>query len=424
MKKQLVYALIGLLMLSMFGGLASSQYAMKEVRAVPVMQPSDVQNFTKLEISPRYGNLQLQPGENRELTVTIKNKETKSITVSPHAEIPPYGEYVMDKEWITVTPANAEILAGSSQKFTIKTSVPKDASIGYYNAMVAFTDETVPSPYPQPFPNYVHAFSLSINVWAPPKVQIQKPYITDQLEAGKEYDYKIKLKNTGDKAVAIDPKLSQQDRMYGPYGAMESAFSDDAITITAPKEIAAGQSTEVNIHVKVPADAKGNYRGAIDLGIDDPSFRRDDWANMVRLEFGIWKQPTEPFVKIFTTKEAAPVTIEISSNLFEGMYKYFAASGAGTKNAKEPSFTVTLTGSDNKPILLTKTKTVIKGGVSLGGMSMLPPWESESEGIYQEMGTQYIETYTADVPAGDLELGIMPQNTQQFEYTITMGNNR
>lgn len=420
MNNQLVYAVLGILILSMFGGLAASQQVVTVERAVPV-PAFDSQNFTKLEISPRYGNLQLQPDESRELTVTIINKEKKPITVSPHMEIPPYGEYVMDKEWITVTPANAEIPAGGSQKFTIKTSAPKDASVGYYNAMVAFTDETVPAPSPQPFPNYVHAFSLSINVWTPPKVQIQKPYITDQLEAGKEYDYKIKLKNTGDKAVAIDPKLSQQDRMYGPYGAMESAFSDDAITITAPKEIAAGQSAEVNVHVKVPADAKGNYRGAIDLGIDDPSIRRDDWADMVRLEFGIWKQPTEPFVKTFTAKEAVPVTIEISSNLFEGMYKYFAAGGSGNKNTKEPSFTVTLTGSDTKPIPLTKTKTVIKGGVSLGGMgTMLPPWESESEGIYQEMGTQYIETYTADISAGDMKLGIMPQNTQQFEYTITM----
>lgn len=88
------------------------------------------------------------------------NKEKKPITVSPHVEIPPYGEYVMDKEWITITPANAEIPAGGSQKYTIKTSVPKDASIGYYNAMVAFTDEIVPAPSPQPFPNYVHTFSL------------------------------------------------------------------------------------------------------------------------------------------------------------------------------------------------------------------------------------------------------------------------
>ena len=93
-----------------------------------------------------------------------------------------------------------------------------------------------------------------------------------------------------------------------------------------------------------------------------------------------------------------------------------------SKNKKDPSFAVTLTGSDNNPIPLKKVKTIIKGGVSLGGMSGLPPWESESEGIYQEMGIQYIETYKVDVPAGDLKLGILPQNTQQFEYTISMGN--
>lgn len=77
---------------------------------------------------------------------------------------------------------------------------------------------------------------------------------------------------------------------------------------------------------------------------------------------------------------------------------------------------VTLTGSENKAIPLTKIKTVTKGSVSLGGMStMFPPWEYESEGIYQEMGTQYIETYTADIPASDMKLSIIPQNTQQFE---------
>lgn len=421
MNKQLVYVVLSILISVMFAGPASSQQVATMESAVPV-PAFDSQNFTKLEFTPRYGNLQLQPDESRELTVTIRNKENKSIKVSPHAEIPPYGEYLMDKDWITVTPTNAQIPVGGSQKFTIKTSVPKDASIGYYNAMIAFTDETLPAPSPQPFPNYVHTLRLSVNVWTPLKIQIQTPYITDQLEAGKEYDYKIKLKNTGDKAVAIDPKISQQDRMSGPYGTTEGAFSDDAITINAPKEIAAGKIAEINVHITVPADARGNYRGAIDLGIDDPSFRRDDWADLVRLEFGVWKQPTEPFVKTFTSKEAVPVTIEISSNLFEGLYKYFAA-GAETKNTKDPSFAVTLTDSDNKTIPLTKIKTVIKGGVSLGGMgTMFPPWESESEGIYQEMGTQYMETYTAGVPAGDMKLGIMPQNTQHFEYTITMGS--
>ncbi len=426
MNKKINLCVLALLALSTFSGMASSQEtriveSSQAVQAVPQMGSFDMQNFTKLEISPRYGNTQLQPGEERELTVTIKNKEKKSITISPLVVVPPYGEYLMDKEWITVSPANIEIPAGGSQKLAIKVVIPADASIGYYNANIAFTEEKIPTPYPEPFPNYVHSYSLSINLWAPPKVQISKPYINDQLEAGKEYDYKIKLKNTADEAVAIDPKMSQQNQMYGgSYGMMASAFTDDAVTITSPKEITAGGSIEVNVHIKVPVDAKGNYQGGINLGIEDPSIR-DEWADMITLGFGVWKQPAEPYVKTFNAKEAAPVTIEVSSNMLGGAYGYFVSS-MGTKNRKDPSFAVTLTGSDNNAIPLKKVKTVIKGGVSLGGMNGLPPWESESEGIYQEMGTQYTETYKVDVPAGDLKLGIMPQNTQQFEYTISMGN--
>ncbi|MBU3968478.1 MAG: hypothetical protein KKG76_14095 [Euryarchaeota archaeon] len=426
MNKKISLSVLVLLVLSTFGGVASSQEfgvveSSQVIQAVPTMESFDTQNFTKLEISPRYGNAQLQPGENREMTVTIKNKETKSIKVSPIVVVPPYGEYLMDKEWITVSPASIEIPAGGSQKFTIKVVIPADASIGYYNANIAFTDEKMPTPYPEPFPNYVHSYSLSINLWTPPTIQISNPYINDQLEAGKEYDYKIKLKNTGDKAVAIDPKMSQQNQMYGgPFGMMASAFTDDAVTITSPKEIPAGGSIEVNVHIKVPADAKGNYQGGIDLGIDDPSIR-DEWADMVNLMFGVWRQPTEAYVKTFNAKEAASMTIEVSSNL--GVAYGYYGSITNTKNKKDPSFAVTLTGSGNNAIPLTKIKTIIKGGVSLGGMNGLPPWESESEGIYQEMGTQYIETYKVDVPAGDLKLGIIPQNTQQFEYTISMGNN-
>ncbi len=425
MNKKISLSILVLLVLSTFSGVASSQEtglveSSQAVQAVPQMESFDTQNFTKLEISPRYGNAQLQPGEGRELTVTIKNKETKSITITPLVQVPPYGEYLMDKEWITISPANIEIPAGGSQKFVIKVVTPADASIGYYNANIAFTDEKMPTPYPEPFPNYVHSYSLSINLWTPPKIQISNPYINDQLEAGKEYDYNIKLKNTGDKTVAIDPKISPQNQMYGgPYGMMESAFTDDAVTITSPKEIPAGGSIEVNVHIKVPAEAKGNYQGGIDLGIDDPSIR-DEWADMVTLGFGVWKQPAEPYVKTFNAKEAASMTIEVSSSL--GVAYGYYGSITNTKNKKDPSFAVTLTGSGNNPIALKKVKTIIKGGVSLGGMSGLPPWESESEGIYQEMGTQYIETYKVDVPVGDLKLGILPQNTQQFEYTISMGN--
>ena len=275
MKRYVNYVATALIVMSMFAcaGIVSAQDTEQAKMVVSeVTVPGDMQalNFTKIEILPRYGNFRLQPGESKETSVTITNKEKIPVSINPNIVIPPYGEYMMEKEWVAVTPASAEIPAGGSQKFAVKVSVPEDASIGYYNTQVIFTDEEIPSPYPQPFPNYVHAFQLSLDVWMPPNVQIQKQYITDQLEAGKEYDYSIKLKNIANKPISIEPKLNDQGSMYySPYGTIDTAFTDDAITIIAPKEIPAGQTVEVNVHVKVPADAKGNYNGNIDLGISE-----------------------------------------------------------------------------------------------------------------------------------------------------------
>ncbi len=110
MNKKISLSVLVLLVLSTFGGVASSQEfgvaeSSKIVQAVPQVESFDTRNFTKLDISPRYGNVQLQPGENKELSVTVKNKETKSVKVSPIVVVPPYGEYLMDKAWITVSPA-------------------------------------------------------------------------------------------------------------------------------------------------------------------------------------------------------------------------------------------------------------------------------------------------------------------------------
>lgn len=415
-----------LIVMSIFAGVwivsAEDIGQVETMVSVPPM-PANIQefNFTKLEISPRYGNIRLQPGENKETSVTITNKEKKIISVNPTIVIAPYGEYMMEKEWVTVTPESAQIAAGGSQKFIVKVNLPQDASTGYYNSQIAFTNEEIPSPYPQPYPNYVHAYQISIDAWAPPLVQIQNQYINDQLEAGKEYNYSIKLKNTADKAIPISPKMSEQGQMYYGPGQLEPAFTDDAITITAPAEILAGQTVEVKVLVKVPADGKGNYQGTIDLGIVDPSIR-DPWMNMVNLQFGVWKQPTEPFIRTFTANEAAPVTIEVSSNLLNGLLGYIGYPGTTSKSDKTPSFAIDLFGPDNNPISLKKTKAVIKGGVSLGGMgNMYPPWESDSEGIYQEIGTQITETYTANVPKGEIKLSILPHDTQGFEYLITIG---
>ncbi|HEX7628178.1 MAG TPA: hypothetical protein VF354_04575 [Candidatus Methanoperedens sp.] len=71
--------------------------------------------------------------------------------------------------------------------------MPGDASIGNSGVQIAFTDEIMPTPYPSPVPNYIHALQVSIDIWTKPAIQIMTPYLNDMLEAGNEYDYEIKL---------------------------------------------------------------------------------------------------------------------------------------------------------------------------------------------------------------------------------------
>ncbi len=411
---------IAILVLGMFTGIEAGYVAAAQDVVVqelsvpaPVMPVTDqIGNFTKIEISPQYGNFRLQPGENKEITVTVRNKEKNTVSVKPETVIMPYGGYVVDAGWITVTPGSAEIPAGGSLKFTIKAEIPKDASIGSSSLQIAFTNETIPTPYPQSFPSYIRTFQLSVDVWTPPKIQIMTPYISDQLEAGKAYDYEIKLKNTGDQAIGISPKLGSDNMYYGPYGMTGPVLTEDMIAITAPTSIPAGATDSVKIHIKVPADAKGYYNGYIDLGIDDPSVR--DYEGRVQLSFNIWTQPAEAFVRSFNLTEAAPITIEVSSNNYYYGYPY-----AGQKtNAREPSFETSLEGSKGKAALAV-AKTVIKGNVNMGGDR--PPWEIDSASIYQEMGIQYIVTYKTDGTPGEWKLSVMPKNTQGFDYSITIG---
>ena len=313
--------------------------------------PEQAFNFTKIEISPQYSNFRLMPGEEKETTVTLRNKETKSVSVKPNIVLAPYGGYNVDPSWITITPKSAEIPAGNSQKFTIKVVVPSDASIGNSGVQVAFTDEVMQTPYPSPIPNYIHALQLTIDVWTKPKIQIMTPYLNDMLEAGKVYDYEIKLKNTGTEAINIDPKMSNDNMIYGGPGQMSPAFTDDAITITAPANVPAGGTEIVKVKVQVPANAKGLYNGVIKMNIDDSSIQ--EWESMVQLSFNVWTQPSEPFVKNFSMKDAKPLTIEISSGTNYYGYPYGMATG---NNKKEPSFETTLIGPGG-PADLKVTKT-------------------------------------------------------------------
>jgi len=403
-----------MLILAISAGIASSeQVVTTEMMSVDGMPaPEQAINFTKLEVSPPYINFMLQPGESKELTVTLKNKEKKAVSVKPNTVLAPYGGINADPEWIKVTPGNVEIPAGGSQKFTIKVTVPMDASIGYSNVQIAFTDETMPTPYPGPFPNYIHVVQVSLDIWTTPKIQIMKPYINDMLEGGREYDYEVKLKNTGKEAINIDPKMSSENNRYsGQFGQMTAAFTDDAITISAPSNVPAGATEIIKVHVKVPKDAKGSYNGAINMNIDDTSIQ--PWEGMIQMSFNVWTQPAEAFERIFNLKDAAPITIEISSGNNYNPY----GQGMGA-NKKEPSFETTLVGPTGN-VDIKATKTVIKGLVNMGGQ--IPPWELDSKGIYQENGVQLIETFKVSGSPGEWKLKVLPNNTESFEYSISIG---
>ena len=225
-------------------------------------------DLTKLQISPRHSQTELMPGDSDEITVTVTNKNNVTLPVNPVAMVQPYSEYVFDEDWITITPASAELGPDGEMEFTIAVAIPEDADRGYYSLQVAFTDDVMPTPYPSPYPMCINALDLHISVWTPPVIRIQPSYIYDRVESGKGYDYQINLKNVGEEDIEIDPKLGGE-QWYGYDMGMAQAFENDAITIDAPPVVPAGGTATVTVHLSVPEGAKGRYEGGLDLNIDN-----------------------------------------------------------------------------------------------------------------------------------------------------------
>ncbi len=388
---------------------------------VSIGESSDLTDvdFQKLQISPRHFHIELMPGESDEITVTVTNKDNVTVPVNPMVMDQPYSEYIAGDDWITITPSSAELGPDDEMEFTISVTIPDDAERGYYSLQVAFTDDVMPTPYPSPYPMYLNALDLHINVWNPPVMQIQPRYLHDMVESNREYDYTINLKNTGDCDIEIDPKL-KQDR-WDRYEVGGQAFEDDAITITAPPVVPANGTATVNVHLAVPLGANGAYHSGIDLGISDSS--SGGWyedIEMVHLNFEVWTQPTTHYVTGFATDTAAPITIEIESN----RYRYDMCGGGSSESGEDekPSFDVVLRGSTGDEVTLTRTAVEYRGSVNLGGSDCAPPWEIESHGMYDEGRTSYVERYTADGAVGTWKLEILPHYVEEFEYTIVIGD--
>lgn len=379
--------------------------------------------YGKLQVKPSYSYLQLQPGETSSSSITVINRDDESVTIDPLMVLQPYTENYLEEEWVTVTPSNVMMKPDEKREFTVEVAVPDDADLGYYNANIVFDSSSINADatdtgvdYKISSVYYGNSLDLSVEVWIPPSIEISSNYINDRVEAGKEYDYEVKLVNVGDKDISISPeiithKIYPERSYYDPeQSSFDEAFGEDSVTIDAPSKVKAGETVIVKIHLKVPQDIQGSYSTSIDLGIDDPAL--DEWGGQVQLYLNIWEQPSEPFVTEFITVSDAPIRIEVSTNQYE--YSRYA-DGSATQS---PSFELVLkNGNDEAELKLVKT--VNKGSVNFGSDDVI--MYSSKSSTYQQYLTTYTEVYEATGAIGNWELSILSGNTDNLEYSITVG---
>ncbi len=161
--------------------------------------------FEKIRVDPAYKYLQLEPGDSENFTVTVENKDNKTIELKPKPLITPYTENFINESWISISPSEKALKPGEKEEFEVKVSIPEDADLGNYAVLIAFTEKVPEGDVAGYYPNFPGTMQLNVQVWIPPAVQILTPYVNDLVEAGKNYTYEIKLKNTGSKDICNLP---------------------------------------------------------------------------------------------------------------------------------------------------------------------------------------------------------------------------
>jgi hypothetical protein len=432
--------------------------------------------YQKITVDPAYKYLQMKPGDSESFTVTVTNNENKTVKLKPRILITPYTQYFMNESWVSINPSEKSLKSGEKVEFEVKVSIPKDANVGSYAVLIAFADKVPEGDVAGIYPNFPGTMQLNVQVWIPPAVQILTPYVSDLVEAGKDYTYEIKLKNTGDKDIAISPKLAEGGSViYYGYAASSSAvsssgssssavssnavssnavssnavtssespssaaasimapsagsgqtFGNEAISIEAPDKIKAGETAVVKLKIAVPANAKGSYSGSLELHIDDPGIIN---GGSVPLNFRILPILKDPYEITFEARTNDPITVEVKA--YQYGYSIYTAGGNRDITA---SFNVGLkdpSGKEVKPVLVS-TKSI--GSVSIVDGAYPQPYPllekssnvvdstvTSNEGSYQGGTTTFVETYTAPGAAGKWTLSILPKNTDNFEYSVTIG---
>lgn len=356
------------------------------------------------KVSPSYYSTYLVAGSGTTLTVSFTNSGNDTLILNPKLVATPNSVNTINESWITLSPASATISPGSIQYFTIDINIPRDTSGGEYQSNIAFNDELIPNST-----EYVNSLQLYISVQALPKLELQTTYISDTVEAGKQYEYAMKIKNVADEDITLDPKVNRY--MYSSYN--DFALSNDAIEISAPSIMRAGEIADLIIRVPVPENATGTYNGYIEMNVDGKA--NDGSVPQIGLYFTARQQPVVPYVKTFSTTNSDQITIEVSADT------YSSDMGLRTSPKKEdPSFELNLTYNSN-PVDMTLVKTTQNINVYTGGY-YYPVWVIDNSSIYQNNGKHYVETYTVPGAIGDWELTILPKNTESFGCAVTVGD--
>jgi hypothetical protein len=418
--------------------------------------------FEKIKVDPAYKYLQLKTGDSDNFTVSVENNDNKTIGLKPRTIITPYTENFIEESWISISPSEASLKPGEKEDFEVKVSIPKDAKIGSYSVLIAFTEKIPEGDVAGMYPNFPGTMQLNMQVWVPPSIQILTPYVNDLVEAGKSYTYEIKLRNTGNKDIAISPELTQEGGIiyYGNVASstlssspespvtvsasgesssttspsiapsstgLSQAFGNEAITVEAPEKIKAGQTGVVKLKLAVPANAKGSYGGSLDLNIDDPGIR--EYEGKVPMNFRILPVLKEPYETTFEARTNDPLTVTITAY----QYRYGLYTAGGNQDLT-PSFSVSLRDPSEKEIIPTLLSTKSSGSINivddttpqprpLLGISskVIGSMETYNQGNYQGGSTTFVETYSVPGSAGKWTLSILPKNTENFEYSITIG---
>lgn len=369
-----------------------------------VMLSAPIGNSTSI-IDPQIYNTYLTAGSGAQFTVSFTNKGNETLVLTPKVVCVPDSDKNLDKSWVKISPANVKVAPGSKQKFDVEINIPRETLSGNYKADIAFTDDLVPDST-----QYANSMHLDLIVQALPKILLETQYVSDIVDAGKEYEYKIKIKNIASKDVTIDPKIPGFNNFYDP--SYIPAFNSDAIEISAPSTIKAGEVANMTIKVKVPENATGRYSGSINMNVDGET--SSDYASnpQINLEFNVLKEPLVPYIKAFKTANEKPITVEVSAITNENPWLQ-------APKREKPSFELKLS-RNNNPVNMTFVKSVESGNVNIGGYPSV--WPIDDETIYQSFGDTYVETYTVPGTAGDWKLSILPKNMQSFGYSITVGD--